>query len=208
MIKAITLTIALALSLSASSAVSQSNSSADALVDYFFRLANLKGMLRIKVDSNPAFNTEERKILKSIVNNIDIKDLVAMFSPSVSSAFTNEELEVCTQMVSTPALAKSLDISDKMLDTENPVDVLMAKLNKSEQDEVVAYFDTNCFLRTGIVMGSQENQQKLMAFGYSHICNSLIRERVDILTSNEFLKYRCEAILHKDLTTQSSGTSV
>lgn len=201
MIKAKKITLALIFSLSASNAFSQSAGSADALVDYFFRLANLKGMLRVKIDSNGAFNNEEKQKLKSVVNKIKMEDLVAMFSSSVSIAFTTEELEKCTQMATTPALAKSLTISDEVPDTEDPVDVLMAKLSKNEQDEVVAYFDTECFLRTGSVMASQENQEKLKAFGYHHICNSLIEEKSDILASNVFMRNRCSAFINQDITT-------
>jgi hypothetical protein len=194
MTKAIKLSIALTLLLFGTSVFSQSASSADALVDYILRLGNLPSMLRNKVDSNPAFSAEEKQYLKSVVSKVDTKELVTMFSSDVSNAFTSQELENCTKMVSTPALVKSLNIVNDVPDTENSVDALMANLNKAEQDEVVAYFDTDCFLRTASILGTPENQEKIKTFGYNLICSVQTKEGAAILASNAFLQERCSTI--------------
>ena len=118
------LALALIFSLGGSIGFAQADNSADALVSYFIKFGNVKSVIRQKIEANVAFDREEKKYLKSVVNRIDYKAMVAMLSPDVGSAFSSKELLECTRLVSTDALVKSAVIADEVADTEDVVDVL------------------------------------------------------------------------------------
>ncbi|MGH8107411.1 MAG: hypothetical protein ACREO1_01660 [Arenimonas sp.] len=194
---------AISLALLGATGFAHSANSADALVAYFVKIGNPRGLIHKTINSNPAFNLEEKDFLHSVVKKIEFDEFIGMFSHDVKNAFTDEEIRKCTQMVTSDALVKSANIAGDFTETDLAVDALMARLNKQEQDEVVAFFDTACFLKTAEVMYKPENQEKIRLFTYKHICNALNQDRPDILASNELLRVRCSTNDQKDLTKKS-----